>query len=83
MNRLFTLLACAALPACMSEGPYRSYYGEPQIIGRSGNSVQVRAGFNVSPVATAEAACGGPAVLEKTEKTDQQGYYSVYYYRCS
>ena len=76
-------LVVLTLSACMDEGVYRAHYGEPQVIGRDAKSVQVRAGFNVDPRPTAEAQCGGPARLERTERTDRAGHYSIYWFACS
>ncbi|GFE66043.1 hypothetical protein [Litoreibacter roseus] len=76
-------VAIFALSACMNESIYTNYYGEPEIVGRTKQTVQVRAGFNVNPAPAAEAACNGPVALEKSEATDLQGYYSIYYFQCT
>ncbi len=74
------------LAGCMNENIYRSYYGEPEIVGKSQNTVQIRSGFNVDPSEMANEYCGQTgrlASLIRTERTDAQGYYSIWYYSCT
>jgi len=80
----YIALSVIFLVACTDEAVFREYYGEPSIVGSDSNSVQIRSGFKVDPSKLAIEYCGSRnAVLDKTEITDQRGYYSISYFECT